>query len=291
MTDSMTVSKPNRFTGRSETDLTEQVVRLAEGAGSGADCGFGTVPGRHGRHTRHPHLFLSAPAPGALHGEHRPGPAHDGAPGTVMPAGGESELPRVSAGADFPADRAPFRHPLGLMFATAAFFNAQGVHIRLRSDSPPRSALGGSSVAAVALVRAFMEVRRRGRSIAAARRPLHRPAGPRPRGECGRGALRLPGPAGGRIRRGERLALAGASPGAGVPAGDPDSALRPAGARTAPAGGLCGRSPRIQRHQFPVGAAVRRRPLPGRVGRHPCVHPAIRGGPAPPRLSTGRRPS
>ena len=68
--------------------------------------------------------------------------------------------------ADFPADRAPFRHPLGLMFATAAFFNAQGVHIQVESDSPPRSALGGSSVAAVALVRAFMEVRRRGRSPA-----------------------------------------------------------------------------------------------------------------------------
>jgi D-glycero-alpha-D-manno-heptose-7-phosphate kinase len=69
--------------------------------------------------------------------------------------------------ADFPADRSPFRHPLGLMFATAAFFNAQGVHIQVESDSPPRSALGGSSVAAVALVRAFMEVRRRGRCSAA----------------------------------------------------------------------------------------------------------------------------
>jgi D-glycero-alpha-D-manno-heptose-7-phosphate kinase len=70
---------------------------------------------------------------------------------------------RGFAGADVPADRAPFRHPLGLMFATAAFFHAHGVHIRVESDSPPRSALGGSSVAAAALVRAFMEVRRRGR--------------------------------------------------------------------------------------------------------------------------------
>jgi D-glycero-alpha-D-manno-heptose-7-phosphate kinase len=69
--------------------------------------------------------------------------------------------------ADFPADRAPFRHPLGLMFATAAFFNARGVHIQVESDSPPRSALGGSSVAAVALARAFMEIRRRGRCTAA----------------------------------------------------------------------------------------------------------------------------
>jgi D-glycero-alpha-D-manno-heptose-7-phosphate kinase len=62
---------------------------------------------------------------------------------------------------DFPADRAPFHHPLGLMFATAALFHAQGIHIHIESDSPPRSALGGSSVAAVALVRAFMEIRRR----------------------------------------------------------------------------------------------------------------------------------
>ena len=76
--------------------------------------------------------------------------------------------------ADFPADGAPFRHPLGLMFATAAFFHAQGIHIFIESDSPPRSALGGSSAAAVALVRALMEIRQReglaalvgGRSIA-----------------------------------------------------------------------------------------------------------------------------
>ena len=63
--------------------------------------------------------------------------------------------------ADFRADRAPFRHPLGLMFATAAFFHAHGVHIQIESDSPPRSALGGSSAAAVALVRAFMLIRQR----------------------------------------------------------------------------------------------------------------------------------
>lgn len=81
---------------------------------------------------------------------------------------------RGFSSADFPADRAPFRHPLGLMFATAAFFHAQGVHIHIESDSPPRSALGGSSAAGVALVRAFMETRLRdglvapadGRSIA-----------------------------------------------------------------------------------------------------------------------------
>ena len=54
--------------------------------------------------------------------------------------------------AEFPADAAPFDHPLGLMFATAAYFNAGGIQIEIESESPPRSALGGSSVAAVALL-------------------------------------------------------------------------------------------------------------------------------------------
>lgn len=57
--------------------------------------------------------------------------------------------------AEFAADTAPFDHPLGLMFATAAYFNAQGVHIEIDSQSPIRSALGGSSVAVVALVAAL----------------------------------------------------------------------------------------------------------------------------------------
>jgi D-glycero-alpha-D-manno-heptose-7-phosphate kinase len=52
-------------------------------------------------------------------------------------------------------DEAPFHHPLGLMLAIAAYFQADGVHIDIQSSSPPRSALGGSSVAAVALIGAF----------------------------------------------------------------------------------------------------------------------------------------
>ena len=60
--------------------------------------------------------------------------------------------------AQFSADAAPFDHPLGLMFATAAYFNAGGIHIDIDSQSPPRSALGGSSVAAVALVAAFLKL-------------------------------------------------------------------------------------------------------------------------------------
>ncbi|MEW5908420.1 MAG: galactokinase [Thermodesulfobacteriota bacterium] len=55
--------------------------------------------------------------------------------------------------AEFKADAAPFNHPLGLIFAVAAYFRIHGVHIMIDSASPPRSALGGSSSAAVALIR------------------------------------------------------------------------------------------------------------------------------------------
>jgi D-glycero-alpha-D-manno-heptose-7-phosphate kinase len=57
--------------------------------------------------------------------------------------------------AEYPVDKAPFNHPLGLMFAVAAYFRAENVHIIIDSSSPPCSALGGSSSAAVALVAAF----------------------------------------------------------------------------------------------------------------------------------------
>lgn len=53
---------------------------------------------------------------------------------------------------------APFDHKLGLMLAVAGYFNADGVHIDIHSFSPPRSALGGSSVAAAALIWAFSKV-------------------------------------------------------------------------------------------------------------------------------------
>jgi len=55
----------------------------------------------------------------------------------------------------FQAGKAPFNHELGLMFAIAEAFNASGICIRIDSLSPPRSGLGGSSAAAVALVAAF----------------------------------------------------------------------------------------------------------------------------------------
>lgn len=52
---------------------------------------------------------------------------------------------------------APFSHPMGLICAIAAYFKADGVQIHIESASPPRSALGGSSVAGVALIMAFFK--------------------------------------------------------------------------------------------------------------------------------------
>ena len=60
--------------------------------------------------------------------------------------------------AEYSLSEAPFDHPLGLMFAIAVYFRAEGVHIVIDSSSPPRSALGGSSAAAVALVAAFSKI-------------------------------------------------------------------------------------------------------------------------------------
>jgi D-glycero-alpha-D-manno-heptose-7-phosphate kinase len=67
---------------------------------------------------------------------------------------------RGFAEADFEPDKAPFNHPLGLMFAVAGYFGLTGIHIDIRSTSPPKSALGGSSSAAVALVAAYAELLR-----------------------------------------------------------------------------------------------------------------------------------
>ena len=56
------------------------------------------------------------------------------------------------------AESAPFNTPLGFVFAVATYFNVSGVRIKIRSESPPRSALGGSGVLGVALIHAFSKV-------------------------------------------------------------------------------------------------------------------------------------
>jgi len=57
--------------------------------------------------------------------------------------------------AEYPVLQAPMKHPLGLVFAIAAWFGQGGIHIEIESASPPKSALGGSSAAAVALIAAL----------------------------------------------------------------------------------------------------------------------------------------
>ncbi len=57
--------------------------------------------------------------------------------------------------AEYPLNEAPFDHSLGLMFAVATYFQAHGIAIHIDSSSPPKSALGGSSAAAVALIAAL----------------------------------------------------------------------------------------------------------------------------------------
>ena len=56
---------------------------------------------------------------------------------------------------EYESGKASFNHPLGLMCAIAEHFRAHGVHIEIDSTSPTRSALGGSSSAAVALIGAL----------------------------------------------------------------------------------------------------------------------------------------
>ena len=60
--------------------------------------------------------------------------------------------------AEFTIDQVPFTHPLGLMFAAGVYFNAKNIHVRIESESPPRSALGGSSAALAALIAALSKL-------------------------------------------------------------------------------------------------------------------------------------
>jgi D-glycero-alpha-D-manno-heptose-7-phosphate kinase len=52
-------------------------------------------------------------------------------------------------------DEVPLNTPLGYFFAIVSFFNVHGVHIIIHSESPVKSALGGSSAAGVAVINAL----------------------------------------------------------------------------------------------------------------------------------------
>ncbi len=56
---------------------------------------------------------------------------------------------------EHPLGTAPFDSPFGIFFAAVSHFGFHGVEVHIRSDSPVKSALGGSSTALVALVKAL----------------------------------------------------------------------------------------------------------------------------------------
>jgi D-glycero-alpha-D-manno-heptose-7-phosphate kinase len=56
---------------------------------------------------------------------------------------------------EFHKDRIPFHPPFGLFFAATSYFGFHGIEVRISSQSPVKSALGGSSTALVALVKAL----------------------------------------------------------------------------------------------------------------------------------------
>ena len=55
-------------------------------------------------------------------------------------------------------DRLPFDSPFGLFFAAVSYFGFHGLEVKIDSQSPVKSALGGSSTALVALLGALREV-------------------------------------------------------------------------------------------------------------------------------------
>jgi D-glycero-alpha-D-manno-heptose-7-phosphate kinase len=63
-----------------------------------------------------------------------------------------------SRGAVFRRNQFSFKPPFGLFFGAAAHFDAHGLEVKIKSDSPVKSALGGSSTALVALIKALSKV-------------------------------------------------------------------------------------------------------------------------------------
>ena len=59
---------------------------------------------------------------------------------------------------EYSLNSAPFDSPLGLFFAIATYFRFHGVHIKITTETPPKSGLGGSGATAVAAIHAFSRV-------------------------------------------------------------------------------------------------------------------------------------
>lgn len=58
----------------------------------------------------------------------------------------------------FHKDQLPFNSTFGLFFAAISYFDFHGLEVRIHSRSPVKSALGGSSTAIVALIKALSKV-------------------------------------------------------------------------------------------------------------------------------------
>ena len=61
-------------------------------------------------------------------------------------------------GEEHPHESLPFNSPFGLFFSAISRFGLHGLQVHIRSGSPVRSALGGSSTALVALLKALSKV-------------------------------------------------------------------------------------------------------------------------------------
>ena len=97
-----------------------------------------------------------------------------------------------------PKGEACFDHAMGLMSAIVNYFDVHGVHVHIHSTSPTKSALGGSSSAAVAMIRRLLpgHGKRPGSGAYLLAGPLSGSLG-------GRGPLRYPGPDGSGLWRGK----------------------------------------------------------------------------------------
>lgn len=58
----------------------------------------------------------------------------------------------------FHKDQLPFNGPFGLFFSAISYFGVHGLEVHISSQSPVKSALGGSSTAMVALIKALSKV-------------------------------------------------------------------------------------------------------------------------------------
>ncbi len=58
----------------------------------------------------------------------------------------------------YPSESLPFNTPFGLFFAAISYFGFHGLNVHISSDSPVKSALGGSSTALIALIKALSKL-------------------------------------------------------------------------------------------------------------------------------------